>query len=70
MHSPETVNSKKFRSGSRRRGVTAAQTAVLLALIAVAVVASVRSLGTSASTKLGTTATGIGNPASLVSGGS
>ena len=49
-----------------RRGNTQAQTAVILVLIAVGVIAGVRMLGTNVSNDVAVTATGVGNPASLV----
>lgn len=51
---------------TRRSGSTQVQTGVILALIAVGVIAGVRALGTNASGKIASTATGVGNPAALV----
>jgi Flp pilus assembly pilin Flp len=51
----------------RRRGISAAQTAVLLAVLALVIVAALRTLGTNARTNLNTTAGNIANPATLPS---
>lgn len=49
----------------KRRGITTAQMAVMLALITLAIVAAVRTLGTNARTRMNSTATGIGTPSQL-----
>jgi Flp pilus assembly pilin Flp len=48
-----------------RRGVTTVQWAVLAALILLGVVTTVSLLGSRTNTKLGQTATDVGNPSSL-----
>jgi hypothetical protein len=49
----------------RRRGMSGTQAAVLLALITVAVLIAVRSLGSNTSTDLNRSAGNVANPASL-----
>ncbi len=51
----------------QRRGITTVQTVVLLAVITLAVVSAVKTLGTNAKTKLTTTASDVANPANLPS---
>jgi hypothetical protein len=51
----------------RRRGVSGAQAAVMLAVLTLVVVAALRTMGTSARTNLNTTAGNVANPASLPS---
>ena len=48
-----------------RRGASAVQVAVLLAVIAVATVATVRRMSTSTNTQLGVTSQGLADPAVL-----
>lgn len=49
-----------------RKGISGLQTAVMIAVIAIVVIASVRLVGTSARDELDETATNVANPASLV----
>lgn len=49
----------------RRRGATIVQWAVVAAVIAVGVIAGVRSIGTNTKTRMTTTAGNVANPASL-----
>lgn len=50
---------------ARRRGATTVQFAVLAAIILLGVVATVSLLGSRTNTKMGQTATDVGNPANL-----
>ncbi|MCA9188744.1 MAG: hypothetical protein R3E01_35695 [Pirellulaceae bacterium] len=50
----------------RKRGISAVQTAVVLALLAAGLFLGVRSLGTNTSSELDQTASEIGDPSSLV----
>lgn len=49
-----------------RKGISGLQTAVMIAVIAIVVIASVRLVGTSARDELDETATNVADPASLV----
>jgi Flp pilus assembly pilin Flp len=49
----------------RRRGISTAQAAVLLAVITLTIVAALRTLGTNARTNINTTAGNVANPATL-----
>jgi Tfp pilus assembly protein PilX len=51
----------------RRRGVSAVQAAVVLAVLTLVIVAALRTMGTSARTNLNTSAGNVANPASLPS---
>lgn len=51
----------------RRRGVSLVQTCLIVAVITLAIVASVTLVGSRANTKLNQTATDVANPASLTS---
>ena len=59
------IHSRKL--SQRRRGVSGAQAAVLLAVLTLVVVAALRTMGTSARTNLNTTSDNVANPASLPS---
>jgi Flp pilus assembly pilin Flp len=48
-----------------RRGVSTVQVALLLALITMAIVGAVKTMGTNAKTSLNTTATNVADPSSL-----
>jgi hypothetical protein len=55
-----------FRRRNLRRGLSGVQTAVVLVFVAVAVIVSVKFMGTSTKDELGRTAGDVGDPASLV----
>lgn len=57
----------RVQASMRRRGMTTVQIAVMLAVITLGIFASVKSLGTAASTKLNNTAGDVANPANLPS---
>ncbi len=63
----QTTIERSGRIANLRRGATAVQVAVLLALVTMAAVAGISQLGTASNTKLNQTATDVATPSSLVS---